>query len=131
VAGAFIVVLMTAMAFSLWTVIPLGWIWVGSRLSTTQAPSTGPYAVTFFGIVVSIVIVVWALAWLNRLFARVTGSHEISLERVRLYRSLSDERRPRRSWNVMEAVILLSVLGAGTAMLVWFLLLAGSPLPSQ
>jgi hypothetical protein len=130
-AGAFIVVLMTAMAFSLWTVIPLGWIWVGSRLSTTQAPSTGPYAVTFFGIVASIVIVVWALAWLNRLFARVTGSHEISLERVRLYRSLSDERRPRRTWNVMEAVILLSVLGAGTAMLVWFLLLAGSPLPSQ
>jgi hypothetical protein len=122
---------MTAMAFSLWTVIPLGWIWVGSRLSTTQAPSTGPYAVTFFGIVASIVIVVWALAWLNRLFARVTGSHEISLERVRLYRSLSDERRPRRTWNVMEAVILLSVLGAGTAMLVWFLLLAGSPLPSQ
>jgi hypothetical protein len=122
---------MTAMAFSLWTVIPLGWIWVGSRLSTTQAPSTGPYAVSFVGIVASIVIVVWALAWLNRLFVRVTGSHEISFERVRLYRSLSDERRPRRTWNVMEAVILLSVLGAGTAMLVWFLLLAGSPLPSQ
>jgi hypothetical protein len=130
-AGLFIILLMTAMAFSLWTVIPLGWIWVGSRLSNTQAPSTGPYAVTFFGIVTSIVIVVWLLAWLNRLFARVTGSHELSLDRVRLYRSLSDERKPTRRWNVMEAVILISVLGAGATMFVWFLFVAGSPLPSQ
>ena len=131
-AGLLVVLVMTAMAFSLWTVIPLGWIWIGSRVSDTQAPSTGPYAVTFFGIVISIVIVVYLLAWLNRLFARITGSHEISLERVRLYRSLSDERKPmRRSWNVMEAVILISVLAAGAAMFVWFLFAAGSPLPSQ
>jgi hypothetical protein len=130
-AGLFIVLVMTAMAFSLWTVIPLGWIWVGSHVSDTQAPSTGPYAVTFFGIVISIVIVVYLLAWLNRLFARVTGSHEISLDRVRLYRSLSDDRRPTRRWNVMEAVILGSVLAAGLAMLVWFIFVAGSPLPSQ
>ncbi len=33
--------------------------------------------------------------------------------------------------NVLEAVILASVLLAGVAMAIWFLFAAGSPLPSQ
>ena len=77
-------------AFSLWTVIPLGWIWVGSKLSKTQAPSAGPYMLVFFGIVVSIVVVVLVLAWLNRLYEVLIGTTEVEVERVRLWRSLSD-----------------------------------------
>ena len=33
--------------------------------------------------------------------------------------------------NVLEAVILASVLLAGVAVFVWFFVAAGSPLPSQ
>jgi hypothetical protein len=81
--------------------------------------------------VASIIVVAVVLSWLNNLFARVTGSHELQLERVRLVRSLSDERRPKRGWSVMEVVIVMSLAGAVLAMLLWFFIAAGSPLPSQ
>ena len=122
---------MLLLAFSLWTVIPLAWIWVGSKVSASQAPSAGPYMLVFFGIVTSIIVVAVVLSWLNNLFARLTGSHELQLERVRMVRSLSDERRPTRGWSVMEVVIVLSLVGAALAMLLWFFIAAGSPLPSQ
>ena len=126
-----LVAVMLVAAFSLWTVIPFGWIWVGSKISSSQAPSMGPYAVVFFGIVVSIIIVVLVLAWLNRLYADLVGTTEIDPQRIRLVKSLSDERQPMRRWSVMEAVILASVLAAALAMLIWFFVAAGSPLPNQ
>src|SRR5581483_787675 len=131
IAATWLVIVMLLLAFSLWTVIPLGWIWVGSKVSKTQAPSVGPYMLVFFGIVLSIVVVALLLSWLNGLFARITGSHEVGIERMRLVRSLSDERKPRRRYSVMEAVILLSLAAAFLAMGFWFFVLAGSPLPSQ
>src|SRR5919204_6407901 len=128
VAATGIAGVMLVAAFSLWTVIPLGWIWVGSKLSKTQAPSAGPYMLVFFGIVVSIVVVVLVLAWLNRLYEALVGTTEVHVERVLLWRSLSDERRPRHRWSVMEVVLLASVLVAFLAMGIWFFVLAGSPL---
>jgi hypothetical protein len=131
VAATGIAGVMLVAAFSLWTVIPFGWIWIGSKLSASQAPSAGPYMVVFFGIVVSIVIVVLVLAWLNRLYEDLLGTTEVHVERAVLWRSLSDERKPHRRWSVMEAVLLASVLVAFLAMGIWFLFVAGSPLPSQ
>ena len=130
-AAGFVVAIMVLGAFSMWTVIPFGWIWIGSKLSSSQAPSAGPYMLVFFGIVVSIVVVVLVLAWLNRLYEALIGTTEVEVERVRLWRSLSDERRPRHRWSVMEVVLLASVLVAFLAMGIWFFVLAGSPLPSQ
>jgi hypothetical protein len=131
VAATGIFGLMLGFAFSLWTVIPFGWIWLGSKVSKTQAPSSGPYAVVFFGIVISIIIVVLVLSWLNNLYERLIGTTEIHVERVRLWRSLSDERPTVRRWTLLEAVILSSVVCAMLAMGVWFLFIAGSPLPNQ
>jgi hypothetical protein len=131
VAATGIAAVMLLAAFSLWTVIPFGWIWIGSKLSESQAPSAGPYMLVFFGIVVSIIVVVLVLAWLNRLYDDLVGSTEVHVERVMLWRSLSDERKRVRRWSVMEVVLLFSVLVAFVAMGIWFLFLAGSPLPSQ
>jgi hypothetical protein len=132
VAAVTIATFMLLVAFSLWTVIPLGWIWIGSKLSNTQAPSAGPYMLVFFGIVMSIVVVVLVLGWLNRLYETLVGTTEVDVERVRLWHSLSDERRPRRrKVKVMEVVLLASVLVAFLAMGIWFFALAGSPLPNQ
>jgi hypothetical protein len=131
VAATGIAGVMLLAAFSLWTVIPFGWIWIGSKLSKTQAPSAGPYMVVFFGIVISIIVVVLLLAWLNRLYEELVGTTEVQVERVMLWRSLSDERRKVRRWSVMEVVLLTSVFVAFVAMGIWFLFVAGSPLPSQ
>jgi hypothetical protein len=130
VAATTIAAVMLVAAFSLWTVIPFGWIWIGSKLSSSQAPSAGPYMLVFFGIVVSIIVVVFILAWLNRLYETLVGTTKVNMDRVMLWRSLSEERRTVRQWSVMEAVLLTSVIVAFAAMGVWFLFIAGSPLPS-
>jgi hypothetical protein len=118
-------------AVSMWTVIPFGWIWVGSKLSDTQQPSGGPYMVVFVGIVASICAMAWLLSRLNRLYVRITGSTKLPSRYLPAWRkSLSDERESPHGMSVLEAVILTSVLMAGMAMAIWFFVAAGSPLPS-
>jgi hypothetical protein len=131
-AATFVVAVMMVGAVSMWTVIPFGWIWVGSMISESQEPSGGPYMVVFFGIVCSIIAMAWALSRLNRLYVRITGSTRLPSRYLPAWRkSLSDERDMPHGPNVLEAVILGSVLLAAAAMAVWFFVAAGSPLPSQ
>ncbi len=131
-AAGLVVAVMVLGAFSMWTVIPLGWIWIGSKLSHTQQPSGGPYMIVFFGIVFSIIAVGWVLSRLNRLYVRITGTTQLAHRYLPAWKkSLSDERDVPHGMSVLEAVILISVLLAGLAMAVWFFLAAGSPLPSQ
>jgi hypothetical protein len=131
-AATFVVAVMVVGAFSMWTLIPFGWIWIGSMISESQEPSGGPYMVVFFGIVCSIIAMAWVLSRLNRLYVRITGSARLPKRYLPAWRkSLSDEREGAGGMNVLEAVILASVLLAAAAMGVWFFLLAGSPLPSQ
>jgi hypothetical protein len=101
-------------------------------ITDTQQPSGGPYTLVFFGIVCSIVAMAWVLSWLNRLYVRITGTTKLPSRYLPAWRkSLSDERPSPGGMNVLEAVILASVLLAGAAMAVWFFIAAGSPLPSQ
>jgi hypothetical protein len=131
-AAALVVAVMVVGAFSMWTVIPFGWIWIGSKVSHTQQPSGGPYMVVFFGIVISICTMAWILSRLNRVYVRITGSAKLPQRYLPAWKkSLSDERSSAYGPSVLEAVILTSVLLAGLAMLVWFFIAAGSPIPSQ
>jgi hypothetical protein len=131
-AAGVVVAIMVLGAFSMWTVIPFGWIWIGSKVSDTQEPSGGPYLVVFAGIVVSICVMAWILARLNRVYVRITGSNRLPRRYLPAWRkSLSDERSNPYGMSVLEAVILASVLLAGLAMAAWFFVIAGSPLPGQ
>src|SRR5215211_5552058 len=130
-AAGFVVAVMVLGAFSMWTVIPFGWIWVGSEISNTQQPSGGPYMIVFVGIVCSIVAMAWVLSRLNQLYVRITGSHRLPRQLPAWRKSLSDEREAPHGMSVLEGVILLSVLLAGLAMAAWFFVVAGSPLPNQ
>ena len=49
--AVFIALTMLIFALSIWTLIPLGWIWIGSQLAATQFPSIGPYILVLFGII--------------------------------------------------------------------------------
>ena len=131
-AAGFVILVMIFCALSMWTVIPFGWIWVGSHISKTQAPSGGPYMVVFVGIVASICAMAWALSRLNRLYVRITGTRRLPQRYLPAWRkSLSDEREGPHGMSVLEAVILASVLLAGVTMAAWFFIAAGSPLPNQ
>jgi hypothetical protein len=131
-AAALVVAVMVLGAFSMWTLIPFGWIWIGSKVSHSQQPSGGPYMVVFFGIVISICTMAWILSRLNRVYVRLTGSTNLPRRYLPAWKkSLSDERASPYGPSVLETVILASVLLAGLALAVWFFVAAGSPIPTQ
>ncbi len=130
-AASLVFVAMLLAALSLWTAIPLSWVYIGSKLSHTQFPSSGPYMIVAVGIVVSIVIVAWLIARLNRLYMRITGTNRLAPMRPTWLKSMRDVSDPTGTTTVVEAVLMGSVLLAALVLTVWFFLLAGSPIPNQ
>lgn len=129
-AGIVFVVMLLA-ALSLWTAIPLSWIYIGSKVSHTQFPSQGPYFVVAAGIIVSILLIAWLIGRLNRLYIQITGTNRLTPMRPAWLKSMRDSSAPAGTTTVVEAVLMGSVLLATIALTIWFFLLAGSPLPNQ
>lgn len=128
-SAVFVVMLLTALA--LWTLIPLGWIWIGSKVATTQFPAEGPYAVVAIGIIVTILLDAWLIGRLNALYMRITGTNRLAPMRPNWLKSMRDTGGASGTTTVIEAVMMGSVLLAGLVFVGWFFLLAGSPLPNQ
>ncbi|HEX5762155.1 MAG TPA: hypothetical protein VFY04_03430 [Solirubrobacterales bacterium] len=124
----FVVMLFAALA--LWTAIPVGWIYIGSKVADTQFPSQGPYAVVAVGILVTIVLDAWLIGRLNDLYIRTTGTNRLAPMRPAWLKSMRDSSAPVGNTTVVEAVLMGSVLLAAAVFVAWFFLLAGSPLPS-
>jgi hypothetical protein len=130
-AASVVFLAMLVAALALWTAIPLGWIYVGSKLADTQFPSQGPYAVVAVGILVTIVFDAWLIGRLNDLYVRVTGTNRLTPMRPTWLKSMRDSTTPVGTTTVVEAVMMGSVLLAGAVFVGWFFLLAGSPLPNS
>jgi hypothetical protein len=131
IAAGLVFIAMLLAAFSLWTAIPLSWVYIGSKLSETQFPSGGPYAVVAVGIVTSILIVAWLIGRLNNLYIRITGTNRLGPIRPTWLKSMRDTAPVSNSVTVVEAVLMGSVMLAALALTLWFFFLAGSPLPDQ
>jgi hypothetical protein len=129
IAAAFVAAVMLLAALSLWTVIPLAWLWIGSQLAATQFPSLGPYAVTLAGVIVSILIVAWLLGLMNEAYLSLTGTRTVAPIRMGWMKSLRDSEKSDEPPSVLETVIVGSVVIAFIALVVWFLTSAGSSLP--
>ena len=131
VAASFIFVAMLLAALSLWTALPLSWLYIGSKVSKTQFPAEAPYAVVIVGLIASIVLVAWLISRLNRLYMEITGTNRLAPMRPSWMRSMRDTPVPVGNTTVVEAVLMGSVMLAAVALTVWFFFLAGSPLPDQ
>ncbi len=129
-AASVVFVVMLFAALALWTAIPLGWIWIGSKVATSQFPAEGPYAVVAVGIIVTILADAWLIGRLNALYERITGTNRLTPMRPSWLKSMRDTGSTA-STTVVEAVMMGSVLLAGFVFVAWFFLLAGSPLPNQ
>jgi hypothetical protein len=129
--GSLIFVVMLFAALALWTVIPLGWIYIGSKMAETQFPAAGPYAVVAVGILVSIVIDAWVIGHLNALYVRLTGTNRLAPMRPTWLKSVRDTGGAPGTTTVVEAVLMGSVILAVLVFIGWFFLLAGSPLPNR
>ena len=131
IAAAAVFLAMLIAAFSLWTAIPLSWLYIGSKVSETQFPSEGPYMVVTVGIIGSIIFIGWLIGRLNQLYINITGTNQLTPMRPTWLKSMRDTGVGRASTTVVEAVLMASVLLAALALTAWFFLLAGSPLPNQ
>lgn len=129
-AASLVFVVMLLAALALWTAIPLSWIWIGSKVATSQFPAEGPYAVVAVGIIVTILLDAWLIGRLNNLYVRITGTNRLTPMRPNWLKSMRDTGNTN-STTVVEAVMMGSVLLAGVVFVAWFFLLAGSPLPNQ
>src|SRR6201996_8293433 len=118
-------------AFSLWTLIPLGWVYIASKLAHSQFPSMGPYLIVIVGIIVTGLIDAWIIGRLHDLHAGGTGSHQLVPTGPSWLKSMRDAAPVRPSVTVVEAVMISSVMLAGVALVTWFFLLAGSPIPNR
>lgn len=130
-AASAIFVAMLLAALALWTAIPVGWIWIGSKVATTQFPAEGPYAVVAIGIIVTIVLDAWLIGRLNALYMRITGTDRLAPMRPSWLKSMRDTGAVAGTTTVVEAVLMGSVLLAGAVFMTWFFFLAGSPIPSS
>ena len=129
-AAAFLIVAMSVAALFLWVGIPIGWLWIGSQLVSSSQPSMGPYAVVAIGIIASVVIDAMILSRLNRTYQRVTGTDGQVRLQLPWMKSMRGERESGRSTSVLDIILVGSVTLAGLTMFLWWVFLAGSPLPS-
>jgi hypothetical protein len=131
IAASFVFLVMLLTALALWTAIPLGWIYIASKVSETQFPSEGPYALVAVGILVTVVLDAWLIGRLNGLYMRITGTNRLSPMRPSWLKSVRDTGGATGSTTVVEAVLMGSVMLAVAVFFAWFLLLAGSPIPNR
>lgn len=131
VAAGAVAATMLLAALSLWSVIPLVWLWIGSQFANSQFPSIGPYLIVLFGAIISILLVAWVLGRLNELYIQLTGTRDVGPMRMGWMKSLRDSEKTGDPPSLIEVVIIGSVVIAFIAFVAWFFIAAGSPLPSQ
>ena len=129
-AAIALVALMAIGSIVMWLGVPLGLIYVASKLADTPNPSLGPYLLVLIGLPIGMAVVGKALGALNRAHIRLTGA-EVDEYRPGWTRSLRGERVVQRRAGVLDRVMIVSVAVAAVAFAVWFFGFAGSSLPGS
>ncbi len=111
----------------MWLGLPLGWLFVASRLSGSSRPSMAVYVLVLAAIALSIAAMGKLLAGLDRAYGRLECV-ERPAGRAAWLRSMRDDRERRRG-TVLDIVMAWSVGLALLAFGLWFFLFAGSSLP--
>jgi hypothetical protein len=130
VLAALLIALMAIGSILLWLGIPVGWLYLVSRLVKSSQPSMGPYVVLIVGIPASMIVVGKALSKLNRVYGEVTGTTPTMRVRSPWMKSMRGERDSGRQRTVLDVVMVWSVALALLCFGVWFFAFAGSSLPS-
>ena len=128
-AAIMLVLLMAIGSVLMWLGVPLGLIYLASRISSSSSPSLGPYLLVLLGLPVGMAIIGKGLGWLERRHQRLTGQGEGERRPAPWMRSLRAERNPTRRGGVLDKVMIVSVAIALVAFAVWFFGFAGSSLP--
>jgi hypothetical protein len=117
---------------NIWTGAPLLALWIGSRAVGKTTLSMQAVIIVVGVLAVMDLALAALLGRLNRAYRELLGS-PLSTQRARWLRSSSgesDEEVGEQSGvSLIERIVVISVYVAVGAFLVWFVFLAGSPLP--
>ena len=81
--GALLIALMAVGSVLLWLGIPVGWLYLVSRLVGSSQPSMGPYVLVLVGIPASMIVVGKLLSKLNRAYGELTHTAPTGRARAR------------------------------------------------
>ena len=116
-SAALLVVMMFVGSLVLWVGVPVGWLWIGSRLQNGSSLAAAVGAM-MTGMVLTIVAVLALLGWLNR-------KHVELLEARGRVAQL-----PENATTALELVLVASAAVAVVGFVVWFFGFSGSsPIP--
>ncbi len=124
-----LVLLMALGSVVMWLGVPLGLIYLASKLADTPNPSMGPYLVVIVGLPIGMALVGKGLGSLNRLHTQLTGA-QVDEYRPGWTKSMRAERTTSRRGGVLDKVMIVSVGIAVVVFAVWFFGFAGSSLPT-
>jgi heme/copper-type cytochrome/quinol oxidase subunit 2 len=112
-SGLIVLVMMLGAGLVLWIGVPLGWLYVGSQVQGASDSIGLAILVMMVGVVLSILVIVPGLGWLNRKHLELREARGLETH----------------GQTALEAVMTVSVAIAVLAFLVWFFVIEG-PGPS-
>jgi hypothetical protein len=125
---ALAIVLALAVGFG----VPLLWVWIGSILqgAGSDSVSSSTAAVIFVGIIFTYIAILFVVGLVQ---GRADTGEERPPTRHRWNRSMRDEpyRPGTKRLSPIEAAFVFTTVVVSAAFMLWFFLLAGSPLPNQ
>jgi hypothetical protein len=128
--AALLIALMAIGSVVLWLGIPVGWLYLASRIAKSSQPSMGPYILVLAGIPASMIVVGKLLSRLDRTYGALTGVPPPARTRASWMKSLRGERDSPRKRTILDVVMVWSVALALVCFAIWFFAFAGSSLPS-
>jgi hypothetical protein len=127
---ALLIGVMAIGSIAMWLAVPVGWLFLASRLSDGSQPTLGPFVMVLIGIPASMVAIGKLLSALNRYYARVTRTEAQVRVQMPWHKSMRGERESTRPRSVLDVVMVISVTVALALFGFWFFFIAGSSLPS-
>jgi hypothetical protein len=125
----FLIALMAFGSVLMWIGVPVGLVFLASRIADSPTPSLGPYLLILIGLPVGMVAVGKVLGALDRYHGRITGLDDGKPQQAIWMKSMRGERDRRRRRSVLDTVMMISVGIALVLSAVWFFGFAGSSLP--
>ena len=124
-----LVLLMGVGSIVMWVGVPVGLVYLASRLADSPNPSLGPYLVVFLGLPLGMGVMGKLLGMLDRAHQRLTRTLDARPQQATWMRSMRGERGSTRRRGVLDTVMIVSVGLALLAFGIWFFGFAGSSLP--
>jgi hypothetical protein len=124
----FLVALMAIGSVLMWIGVPLGLVYIASKISSSSNPTLGPILLVLLGLPVGFAIVGKCLGWLDRRHQAITRQGDSSRRTAPWMKSMRGDAEDRHRGGVLDKVMIVSVAVALLLFGIWFFGLAGSSL---